>query len=66
MPFPPTDVVVANIELAAVEALLGRTSAAVAITSGYLLGDRPRAEGWDAVTRAEVDGWAADAFAREH
>ncbi len=60
---PPTDVVVANIELAAVEALLGRTPAAVAITSGYLVGDRPRAEGWER-RRARRDRWLGGRRAR--
>lgn len=59
---PAVDLVVANIELHAVEELLARRAAARAITSGYLASDRLRASGWRAVDRLELDGWAADAL----
>ena len=59
-PLPEADVVVANIELAVVEALLARASARVAITSGYLARESPRAERWMRGRRLELDGWAAD------
>ena len=61
---PDADVVVANIELAVVEALLDRSAARVAVTSGYLAAERPRAQGWIHVQRVELDGWAADVFSR--
>ena len=61
---PDVDVVVANIELAVVEALLDRSAARVAVTSGYLAAERPRALGWIHVERVELDGWAADVFSR--
>jgi ribosomal protein L11 methyltransferase len=60
---PRVDLVVANIELRAVEALLGRRLAAVAITSGYLAPEMPRADAWEHADRLELDGWAADRFA---
>ena len=56
---PTADVVVANIELAVVEALLVRHQARTVVTSGYLIGERPRAEGWAVVGELELDGWSA-------
>jgi len=61
--FPRVDLVVANIELRAVESLLGRRPAARAITSGYLAHDEPDSPGWERTSRIELEGWAADAFA---
>jgi len=63
---PAVDVVVANIELAIVEELLRRVPASVAVTSGYLASYAPRADGWSAVDRLELEGWAADVLARRH
>ncbi|MBA3376102.1 MAG: 50S ribosomal protein L11 methyltransferase [Gaiellaceae bacterium] len=65
---PEADLVVANIELLAVEALLARRPAPRAITSGYLAHEAPRASGWEQVSRLELDGWAADllAFSGQH
>jgi ribosomal protein L11 methyltransferase len=63
---PGADVVVANIELAIVERLLARVEARVAVTSGYLVSERPEAERWSRVDRLELEGWAADVFARRH
>ena len=60
---PEADVVVANIELAVIEQLLGRATPRVAVTSGYLASERPRAPGWIGVDRLELDGWAADVLA---
>ena len=60
---PKIDLVVANIELLAVEALLARYPSARAITSGYLAHDTPRVSGWNPVSRIELDGWAADLLA---
>lgn len=60
---PATDLVVANIELSAVEALLARRPSARAITSGYLAHETPQAAGWERLSRLEIDGWAADLLA---
>lgn len=57
---PRADVVVANIDLAVVEALLERGPARTAVTSGYLAHEAPRAPGWSSVSRMELDGWGAD------
>ena len=59
---PRTDLVVANIELAVVEALLARCSARAVLTSGYLSGQVPAAPGWQRTVRLELEGWAADVF----
>jgi ribosomal protein L11 methyltransferase len=61
---PSADVVVANIELGVVEELLARIDARTAVTSGYLVSERPEAPGWRALDRIELDGWAADVLAR--
>ncbi len=63
-PLPAATVAVANIELAAVEALALRLDARTLVTSGYLARDRPRATGWEHAGRREIDGWAADRFER--
>lgn len=63
---PATELVVANIELTVVEALLQRMPARVAVTSGYYATDAPSAEGWTAIERLELEGWAADVLARRH
>jgi ribosomal protein L11 methyltransferase len=63
---PDTDVAVANIELAAVEALLVRLPARTAITSGYLESEAPRSPGWKRSDRLELEGWAADVLTRQH
>jgi len=57
---PAADVVVANVALDVVERLLPRLDARLAITSGYLARDEPRAAGWQRLDRRERDGWAAD------
>jgi ribosomal protein L11 methyltransferase len=62
---PHADLVVANIELPVVEVLLSRRPAGKAITSGYLADEAPRVPGWQAVTRRELDGWAADVLVAE-
>ena len=61
---PGTAVVVANIELAVVELLLGRLVSPVAVTSGYLASETPAVSGWTCVDRLELDGWAADVLSR--
>jgi ribosomal protein L11 methyltransferase len=63
-PLPAADVLVANIELGAVEALLSRWTGLRAIMSGYLADDAVVARGWTREERCELDGWAADRFAR--
>jgi ribosomal protein L11 methyltransferase len=57
---PAVDLVVANIEVAVVDALLARGPAARAITSGYLDADAPSVPGWRPVERVALEGWAAD------
>ena len=64
-PLPRTDVAVANILLGVVQQVLPRIAAGHAITSGYLVGDRPEAAGWKWVDRREAAGWAADLFTRD-
>jgi ribosomal protein L11 methyltransferase len=64
-PLPRSDVLVANIELAIVERLLERAPAPVAVMSGYLAADAPRAEGWKTVQRLDLEGWAADVLVRK-
>ena len=59
---PKADVAVANIELAAVEALAGRVRAPVLLTAGYLAADPLAPAGWRSTARLERDGWAADRF----
>jgi ribosomal protein L11 methyltransferase len=59
-PLPPVDVAVANIALAAAETVAAHVTAANLVTSGYLLAERPDANGWDHVERRELEGWAAD------
>jgi ribosomal protein L11 methyltransferase len=61
---PRSDVVVANVLLAPVERILGRVAARMAITSGYLVGERPAHPGWAHVETVELEGWAADRFRR--
>jgi len=59
---PAVDVVVANIELGIVERFLERATARVAITSGYLQAETPKASRWTQLDRLELEGWAADVF----
>jgi ribosomal protein L11 methylase PrmA len=63
-PLPPAGVVVANVLLEPVEAILGRLDAREAITSGYLVGERPAHDGWAHVETLALDGWAADRLRR--
>jgi ribosomal protein L11 methyltransferase len=57
---PTTDVAVANVSLAVVEAVAQRLTAEWLVTSGYLVSDRPRLDGYEHRERVELDGWAAD------
>jgi ribosomal protein L11 methyltransferase len=61
---PPAPLAVANIALAAVEALGGRLGGERVITSGYLAGDEPSLRDYERVHRRELDGWAADLHER--
>ena len=61
---PATGVAVANVLLRPVETILARLDAAEAITSGYLVGERPAHPGWSHVETRGLDGWAADRFRR--
>jgi ribosomal protein L11 methyltransferase len=60
----PAGLVVANIALAAVEALAPPLDAGGVIASGYLAADRPELRGLARTARRELDGWAADLFER--
>lgn len=62
---PAADVAVANILLRPVEAILARLDSTVAITAGYLTGERPQACGWEGRTHRELDGWSADVLVRD-
>ena len=61
---PRADVLVANIALAPVNALLARSEARYAVTSGYLAREAPDAPGWTSIARMTLEGWAADALER--
>jgi ribosomal protein L11 methyltransferase len=61
---PAADLLVANIELRAVETLLARWTGGRAIVSGYLAREAPAVAGWTRTERYELDGWAADSLAR--
>jgi ribosomal protein L11 methyltransferase len=61
---PAADLLVANIELGAVESLLARWTGGRAIVSGYLAHEVPSVAGWMRTERHELDGWAADSLAR--
>jgi ribosomal protein L11 methyltransferase len=61
---PAARVAVVNILRPAVENVLASLDVAVAVTSGYLVGEAPATPGWRRIARLERDGWAADAFAR--
>jgi ribosomal protein L11 methyltransferase len=56
----PAGLAVMNIALDVVERLLPDLPAGLAITSGYLERDVPRADGWQRVEHRVRDGWAAD------
>jgi ribosomal protein L11 methyltransferase len=57
---PTAETAVANIALAAVEALAPRLAVDCLITSGYLTQDKPAIAGFAHAERRERDGWAAD------
>ena len=63
-PLPAADLAVANISLAGALSVAARVDAAVLITSGYLISDDPRPDGWSHVERRMRHGWAADVYRR--
>jgi ribosomal protein L11 methyltransferase len=64
-PLRAADVIVANLSLPQVDALGGRLSCRIAVTSGYLPGDHFELHGFRRCERRVLDGWAADLFDRE-
>jgi ribosomal protein L11 methyltransferase len=63
-PLPRADLAVANVLLRPVETILARLDAHEAITSGYLVGERPAHPRWVHAGTVARDGWAADRFRR--
>jgi ribosomal protein L11 methyltransferase len=63
-PLPAADVVVANLTLAAVEALAPRLSTRLVIASGYLETDALALSAFERRERRAAEGWAADLFER--
>jgi ribosomal protein L11 methyltransferase len=63
-PLPEAAIAVANVLLRPVEAILARLHTAEAVTSGYLVGERPSHDRWAHAQTLELDGWAADRFCR--
>jgi ribosomal protein L11 methyltransferase len=61
---PRADLTVANVSLEAGEAVAAGVTSPRFITAGYLAGDRPELYPFRHVARRELDGWAADLFAR--
>jgi ribosomal protein L11 methyltransferase len=61
-PLPEAELAIANVSLAAVEALAGVVASPRLITAGYLARDRPELPRFRHLTRRELDGWAADVF----
>jgi ribosomal protein L11 methyltransferase len=61
---PPAELVVANIAPEPIAALSDRLRCERAITSGYLLTNRPTFAGLAHAGRLELDGWAADLYER--
>jgi ribosomal protein L11 methyltransferase len=62
---PDADLALANIAAEAVLALAPRLRAPRAITSGYLVSDDPRLEGYRIERRVQDGGWAADLHVRQ-
>ncbi|MGL6278787.1 MAG: 50S ribosomal protein L11 methyltransferase [Gaiella sp.] len=63
-PLPPAAVAVANILLEPVTRVLDRLETGVAVTSGYLAGERPESPGWVVRRELERDGWAGHVLVR--
>lgn len=62
---PQVETAVANITLEAVDAAFPRLRCDRAVTSGYLVSERPRATGFRHLRRLCAEGWAADLYRRE-
>jgi ribosomal protein L11 methyltransferase len=62
---PPTDVALANIDLASVEAVSARLEARVLVTAGYFHNRRPDLPRFAHRERRIDGGWAADLFERQ-
>lgn len=63
-PFPEAALALANIAAEAVLALAPRLRSPRVITSGYLVSDDPRLEGYRVERRVQKGGWAADLHVR--
>jgi ribosomal protein L11 methyltransferase len=61
---PESQLALANIALAAVEALDATLRSERLIAAGYLVADRPTLPSFRHLERRELDGWAADLFER--
>ena len=61
---PAAALALANVTREAVERVAPRLGAAELVASGYLVGERLALAGWEHRERREVEGWAADLFAR--
>ena len=61
---PAAELAVANLSLEAVEAIGPALRGPRLIAAGYLAGDRPELRPFRRLARRELDGWAADLFAR--
>jgi len=62
---PAAEVAVANIALDVVEEVATGLRSRLAVTSGYLVRDRPELAGFDHVARRTSGDWAADLWRRE-
>lgn len=63
-PLPAADILVANLDHAAVERLLARSRSTRAVVSGYLARDVLQLPEWRRVGRVQLTGWAADSLVR--
>ena len=63
-PLGEASLVVANISLDAVERLPQRLTTETLVTSGYLVLEEPRLDGYVRVARRTLDGWACDVHRR--
>ncbi len=62
---PVADVALANIDLAAVNAVGARLDVGMLVTAGYFHSRRPELAGFDHLERRIDGGWAADVFQRQ-
>jgi len=62
---PAAELVLANIDLAAVNALASRLVCRFVVTSGYYASEAPSLAGFRHTERRTMEEWAADLFARE-